>query len=167
MTVTGLTKTDTETTTELGPKVVSALNKSGVNVKLDDLSAFHRNQQQDKTVTLRDGTSKKIPPSITVKFKSVNQKDDIVRNFKNYDYSIKKPANVQIFHSLSPHYAGLRKKILEYYKSGDAGSKTIKWVRYLSPSAGLAVKLNSDEFVKNIHVFEDFMNFALGPNPRL
>ena len=126
LTVTGLSKTDTETITELGPKVVSTLNKSSVNVKLDYLSAFHRNQQQDKTVTLRDGTSKKIPPSITVKLKSVNQKDDIERNLKNYDYSTKKPANVQIFHSLSPHYAGLRKKILEYYKSGDAGSKTVK-----------------------------------------
>ena len=167
LTVTGLTKTDTETTTELGPKIVSALNKSGVNVKIDDFSAFHRNQQQDKTVTLRDGTTKKIPPSVTVKFKSVNQKDDVVRNFKNFYYSTKKPANVQIFHSLSPHYAGLRKKILEYYKSGDAGSKTVKWVRYLSPSAGLAVKLSSDDFVKNIHVFEDFLNFALGPNPRM
>ena len=136
-------------------------------MKLDDFSAFLRNQQQDKTVTLRDGTSKKILPSITVKFKPVNKKDDVVRNFKNYDYSTKKPANVQIFHSLSPHYAGLRKKIFEFYKSGDAGSKTVKWVRYLSLAAGLAVKLNSDEFVKNIHVFEDFMNFALGPNPTM
>ena len=51
LTVTGLTKTDTETTTELGPKVVSALNKSGANVKLDDLSAFHRNHQQDGYTT--------------------------------------------------------------------------------------------------------------------
>ena len=96
-------------TAELGPKIVSTLNKSGVNVKIDDLSTFYCNQQQDKMVTLCDGTTKKIPPSVTVKFKSVNQKDD-VRNFKNFDYSTKKPANVQIFHSLSPHYAGLRKK---------------------------------------------------------
>ena len=98
--VTGLTKTDGETSTELGPKITAALSKSGINVKVENLSAFHRNQQQNKTITQRDGTTRKITPSVTVKFKSINQKDNVVKSYRNF--AAKKPAEVQVYHSISP-----------------------------------------------------------------
>ena len=93
--VTGLTKTDGETSTELGQKITAALSKSGINVKVEDLSAFHRNQQHSKTITQRDGTTRKIPPLVTVKFKSINQKDNVVKSYRNFDFAAKKPAEVQ------------------------------------------------------------------------
>ena len=167
LTVTGLTKTDGETSTELGPKITAALSKSGINVKVEDLSAFHRNQQQNKTITQRDGTTRKIPPSVTVKFKSINQKDSVVKSYRNFDFEAKKPAEVQVYHSISSHCANLRQQIIEYYKSPKARGKTLKWVRYLSPSSGLAVKLSSDEFTKGIHHFGDFMNFACDNEDRM
>ena len=89
LTVTGLTKPDDETSTELGPKITAALSKSGISVKIDDLSAFHRNQQQNKTITQCDGTTRQIPPSVTVKFKSVNQKDNVVKSYRNFDFAAK------------------------------------------------------------------------------
>ena len=79
MTVTGLTKAEGESQADLRTKIIGALNKSGVAVKAEDLSAYHRNGGQGKEVKLRDGASKVVPPSITVKFKSVGQKDDIVK----------------------------------------------------------------------------------------
>ena len=111
MTVTGLTKTDDETFTELGLKITAALSKSGINVKVEDLPAFHRNQQQNKMITQRDGTTRKIPPSVTVKFKSINQKDNVVKSYRSFDFAAKKPAEVQVYHSISPHYANLRDKL--------------------------------------------------------
>ena len=111
LTVTGLTKPDNETSIELGPKITAALSKSGISVKIDDLSAFHRNQQQNKTIAQRYGTSRKIPPSVTVKFKSINQKDNVVKSYRNFDFAAKKPAEVQVYHSISPHYANLRQKL--------------------------------------------------------
>ena len=109
VTVTGVAHTEGETTKDLGPKVASVLSKSGVTVKPDDLSAFHRNGGKTKQVKLRDGTLKSIPPSVTVKFKSINHKDDLIRNYKNFDAAKSKPAEVQVYHSLTPHYAGLRR----------------------------------------------------------
>ena len=100
--LTGLTKTDGETSTELGPKITAALSKSGINVKVEDLSAFHRNQQQNKTITQRDGTTRKIPPSVTVKFKSINQKDNVVKSYRNFDFAANKPAELQVYHNISP-----------------------------------------------------------------
>ena len=157
LTVTGLVKAVGESQADLGTKIIGALNKSGVAVKAEDLSAYHRNGGQGKEVKLRDGTTKIVPPSITVKFKSVGQKDDIVKNYKNFDSSISRPAVVQVYHSLTPHYSGLRREILTFFRSPDAAGKEAKWARYLSPSAGLAIKLKSNEFMKNIHTFDDFI----------
>ena len=162
VTVTGVPKAEGETSQDLGPKVASALSKSGVPVKVEELSAFHRNQGKERQVKLRDGTTKTIPPTITVKFRSVNQKDEVVKNYKNFDHSKKKPNDIQVYHSLSQHYAKLRRQIIEYYGSDNGQDKAVKWVRYLSPSAGLAVKLKSEEFVKNVHVWSDFLQFARG-----
>ena len=90
-------------------------------------------------------------------FKSVGQKDDIVKNYKNFDANISKPAVVQVYHSLTPHYSKLRRDILTFFGSHDAAGKEAKWARYLSPSAGLAIKLKSNEFMKNIHTWDDFI----------
>ena len=52
------------------------------------MSAFHRNQENDKTIKLRDGTTNKtIPPTITVKFRTIYLKDDAVKNNRNFDHS--------------------------------------------------------------------------------
>ena len=110
LTVPGLTKPDNETSTELGPKIAAALSKSGISIKIDDLSASHCNQQQNKTITQRDGTTRKIPSSVTVKFKSINQKDNVVKSYRNFDFAAKKLAEVQVYHSISPHYANLRRQ---------------------------------------------------------
>ena len=38
--------------------------------------------------------------------------------------------------------------------------KRIKWCTYQSPTAGLVVKLQSDEYMRDIHVIDDFyLNF--------
>ena len=60
---------------DLGNRVATALSKSGVKVRADDLSSFHRNSGDNKTVTLRDRSprsEKIIPPSVTVKFKTIH-----------------------------------------------------------------------------------------------
>ena len=159
ITVTGIPHAKEETTKELGPKVASALSKSGVAVKLGDLSAFHRNGKEGREIKLREGGTKKVPPTVTVKFQSINQKDDVVKNYKNFDQSKKKPAEIQVYHSISPHYANMRRAISSFFRdSPEAAGKTLKWVRYLSPSAGLAVKLKSDEFMTKIHTMNDFWN---------
>ena len=36
------------------------------------------------------------------------------------------------------------------------GGKRIKWCTYQSPTAGLVVKLQSDEYMRDIHVIDDF-----------
>ena len=159
ITVTGVGKPEGETTKDLGVKVASTLSKSGVPVKVDDFSAFHRNGDKVKQIKQRDGRVKEIPPTITVKFKTVNKKDDVVKNYKNYDVENSKRNDIQVYHSLSPHYASLRRSILQYFSDGNnTYGKELKWVRYLSPSSGIAVKLKSDEFFKNINVIEDFQS---------
>ena len=160
VTVTGLAKAEGETNKDLGPKVVSALSKSGVTVKIEDLSAYHRNGVNVKHVKLSNGREKVIPPSVTVKFKSINQKDELIKNYKNFDVDKSKPEEVQVYHSLTPHYSGLRRDILKFFKDNPAAAiKGAKWVKYLSPTSGLAVKMKTDEFMKGIHSWDDFMRF--------
>ena len=166
LTVTGVAQPEGESTKDLGPKVATLLSKSGVPVKADDFSACHRNGGRVKQIKLRDGTMKSIPPTITVKFKTISQKDEIVKTHKNFDSAKSKPAEVQVFHSLTPHYSHLRREILGFLRGDSAGGKSAKWVKYLSPTSGLAVKLRTDEFIKGIHTWNDFLtkfNFAAQP----
>ena len=113
--------------------MVSALRKSGVTVKFKDLSAYHRNGDNVKRVKLNNGKENVIPPSVIVKFKSINQKDELIKNYKNLDFDKSKPVKVQVYHSLAPHYSGLRRDILKFFKDNPtAAIKGDKWVKYLS-----------------------------------
>ena len=166
LTVTGLPQQDSETVKTLGDNVVKELSKSGVQVKAEDISAVHRNGKDAKEVTLRDGSKKKIPPSVSVKFKSANLKDELIKNYKNFDMAQSKPKTVQIFHSLSRHYSNLRNDIVLFFKNRtvnirdgilQAGNFNLQWCKYMSPTAGLAVRLKTGEFIKGIHTFSDFV----------
>ena len=157
ITVTGVSQAAGETRKDLGQKVASVLSKSGTPVKVDDLSAFHRNGGKGREVNLHNGTKKFIPPSVTVKFKAINQKDDVLRNYKNYDSSKSKRMDIQVYQSLSSHYAELRRSIIKFFETDGALGKQVKWVRYLSPTSGIGVKLKSEEFMKYINTMDEFL----------
>lgn len=165
ITVTGLTKPENEIAPDLSARVATELSKSGVDIKTSDFSAVHRNSKENKTVINR-GKEKIIPPSITVQFSSVSVKDNVLKSYRNFDNTNKTPRDVQIYQSLSPHYAELRRFIIQFFKSDSNDlsyglsrmNKELKFVRYLSPSAGLIVKLKSDEFMRDIHTWDDFCN---------
>ncbi len=146
-----------ETSKDLGQKLASALSKSGTPVKVDDLSVYHRNGNKGREVTLQNGSNKVIPPSVTVKFKAINQKDSVLKNYKNFDSSKSKRADIQVYQSLSPHYANLRRGIIKFFETADASGKQMKWVRYLSPTSGIGVKLKSNEFIKYINTMDEFL----------
>jgi len=169
ITVAGLSKpNENETSADLGNRIATTLSKCGVRVKVDDFSAFHRNSNKSKTVKTRDGADKVIPPSVTARFKSINLKDEVIRNYKNYDTETSRSKEVRIYHSLTPHYSHLRRNIELFFKEGDnednlqnphkvqPGTKELKWCKYQSPSSGLVLKLKSDEYIKGVHSWHDF-----------
>jgi translation initiation factor 1 (eIF-1/SUI1) len=156
VTVLGMPQLDDEDHDKLAKKVATQLSCSGETVTPGDFSAIHRNGKPKKTTA-----GKIIPPSITVKFSRVSKKDTILRGYKNFDHTKKKPRDVKVFQSLSPHYAALRRKIVGFFDtSNSAGNynKELKWVTYQSPTAGLVVKLNSDEYMRDIHIWDDFLD---------
>ena len=136
-------------------KVAETLALSGETVAVNDFTAVHRNGNLEKTTS----QGKKIPPSVTVKFHSISKKDSVLRNYKNFDYVKKESRPTKVFQSLSPHYAGLRRSIVKFFNVDNAShnlGKQLKWVTYQSPTAGLVVKLKSDEYLRDIHVIDDF-----------
>ena len=149
-------KNANQTDAELEKKVAESLSLSGETVKPADFSVIHRNGNQ----TRKDRRGKDIPPSITVRFSKIGKKDKVLRGYKNFDVNSKTPRPVKVFQSLSPHYSGLRRYIVDFFSvnnvEGNFG-KQLKWCTYQSPSAGLAVKWNSDEFMRDIHVVDDFL----------
>ena len=156
LTVTGVPKNSTETDAELGKKVAESLSLSGETVKPDDFSVIHRNGNQ----TRKNRQGKDIPPSVTVRFSKIGKKDKVLRGYRNYDATTKTPKSVKVFQSLSPHYSGLRQYIVNFFGTENVEAnlgKQLKWCTYQSPSAGLAVKLKSDEFMRDIHVVDDFL----------
>ena len=171
ITMSGLSKaTEGETAVDLGNRIANTLSKCGVKVKPDDLSAFHRNSATGRTVPPRDGSggTRELPPSITVRFKAINLKDEIIRSYKNYDSENSKQMDVKVYHSLTPHYSNLRRDIESFFKSGNSsansnnphsiqpGDKQLKWCKYQSPSSGLVLKLMSDEYMNGVHTWPDF-----------
>ena len=77
--------------------------------------------------------------------------------------------DVKVYQSLSKHYSDLRREIMNFFNPNtdsekvyglSSRGKLVKWVTYVSPSAGFAVKLKApgDEYIKNIHTFGDFCN---------
>ena len=117
---------------------------------------MHRNGNQTRT----NRRGKDIPPSITVRFSKIGKKDKVWRGYKNFDVNSRAPRPVKVFQLLSPHYSGLRRYIVDFFNVNNAErnfGKQLKWCTYQSSSAGLAVKLNSDELRRDIHVVDDFL----------
>ena len=151
VTVAGVAKSEGETAASLSRKVAENLSVSGENVQPSDFSAIHRNSQSSRSFG-----GKTFPPSITVRFMSVNKKDTVLRGYKNFDSIAMKPRDVKVYQSLSPHYSSeLRGSIVKFFdpKSDDNHEqnfgmsrmgKLLKWVTYQSPTAGFAVKLKTD-----------------------
>ena len=169
ITVSGLSKpNETETSIDLGNRIANTLSKSGIRVKPEDLSAFHRNSKENKIIKLRDGRTKEIPPSVTARFRSTNMKDEVMRNYKNFDSVANKPNDIRIYHSLTPHYSMLRRSIEQFFKDGDVPDnelnphkvqphgKQLKWCKYQSHTSGIVLKLKSDEYIKGVHSWYDF-----------
>ena len=156
LTVTGVPMASGETDVQLENKVATSLSLSGETVTPTDFSVIHRNGKQIKTTH----QGKEIPPSVTVRFSKIGKKDKVLRGYKNFDSTTKAPRPVKVFQSLSPHYSGLRRYIVDFFKDTNRESnigKQLSWCTYQSPSAGLAVKLKSGEFMRDIHVADDFL----------
>ncbi len=152
--VVGLPKNDTETEDTLATAVAEQLSKSGETVTPEDFTAVHRNGKVSKTIK-----GKVVPPSVTVKFSVISKKDKVLRSYRNYDSVTKKPKTVKMYQSLSPHYAGLRQAIYKFFDTDNEANnlgKQIKWCTYQSPTAGLVVKLKSDEYMRDIHLIDEF-----------
>ena len=158
ITVTGLQKETEETEETLTAKIVETLSVSGETVTAKDFTAVHRNGQKPRTTS-----GKNIPPSVTVKFHNISKKDKVLKNYKNYDFTNKKARTVKCFQSLSPHYTALRQRIVKFFDEDNDefnSGKRLKWCTYQSPTAGLVVKLQTDEYMRDIHVIDDFyLNF--------
>jgi hypothetical protein len=154
VTVLGIPQPDDEKQDALAQKVATQLSLSGETVTPDDFSAVHRNGKP------RQVKGKTLPSTVTVKFSKVGKKDVVLRGYKNYDSVKKKPRDVKVFQSLSPHYAAVRRKIVQFFDKANSatnGGKELKWVTYQSPTAGLVVKLKSDEYLRDIHILDDFI----------
>lgn len=163
VTVVGLPLPDgPESQSDLSNKVSEVLSRSGEEVKPTDLSACHRNARNNRTIK-----GKVVPPSVTVKFNMITKKDNLLRQYKNYDSEKRKTRDVKVYQSLSEHYVSVRKSILDFFNS-DKNSREfrpifnpdlkVKWVTYQSPTAGFAIKLQSGEYFKGVHVWQDFVN---------
>lgn len=161
VTVVGLAKPDNEQQSDLTKKVAEVLSTSGETVTESDLSVVHRNSNHTKVIR-----GKPIPPSITVKFCKVSNKDNVLRAYKNYDPVQKKARNVRVYQSLTAHYSTVRSSIYDFLNSKPGDNKDFgrifnkdlrpKWVTYQSPTSGLAVKLASGDYFNGIHMYEDF-----------
>jgi len=161
VTVVGLVQPDNETQAGLTKKVAEVLSTPGDTVTETDLSVVHRNSNRPRIIK-----GKTIPPSVTVKFCRIDKKDRALRAYKNFDVVQKRPREVKVYQSLTPHYSSLRGTIYKFLNSKpddgqDFGSifnsgLSPKWVTYQSPTSGLAVKLSSGDYFTGIHMFDDF-----------
>ena len=150
-----------ETQSELATKVSEVLSHSGEQVKPADLSACHRNARNARIIK-----GKSVPPSVTVKFDKIGKKDNVLRQFKNYDSVKRKPRDVRVYQSLSEHYVSVRKSILSFFNSDSSNHEfrpivnpdlKVKWVTYQSPTSGFAIKLQSGEYFKGVHSWHQFV----------
>ncbi len=155
VTVAGIPQPTDEKQESLAAKVATQLSLSGESVTPDDFSVIHRNGRAPREVK-----GKKIPPTITVKFAKLSKKDSVLRGYKNFDPVAQKPREAKVFQSLSPHYASFRRKIVEFFDSTNSSAnfgKQLKWATYQSPTAGLVVNLKTGEYLRDIHVWDDFI----------
>ena len=163
LTVVGLPKSEgPESESELTNKVATILSQSGEEVKPTDLSACHRNARNNRVIR-----GKTVPPSVTVKFDKISKKDKVLRQYKNFDSENRKPRDVRVYQSLSEHYTTVRKSILDFFNSDKNSNKDygpifnpglkVKWVTYQSPTAGFAIKLQTGEYFKGVHMWHEFV----------
>ena len=162
LTVVGLPMPGPESQSDLCTKVADVLSASGESVSVADISAAHRNSKNSKEIK-----GKTVPPSVTVKLSKVNKKDNVLRGYKNYDSSTKQPRQVKVYQSLSGHYSEVRRRIFEFFNASrddlsfgpiiNPGMK-VKWVTYQSPSSGFAIKLESGDYFKGVHMWHQFVD---------
>ena len=162
VTVVGLAQPENETQPGLTKKVAEVLSTPGDTVTEADLSVVHRNSNRPKIIK-----GKTIPPSVTVKFCRIDTKDRALRAYKNFDTVQKRPREVKVYQSLTPHYSSLRGTIYKFLNSKPNDGQDFgricnnglspKWVTYQSPTSGLAIKLSSGEYFTGIHTFDDFV----------
>ena len=151
--ISGLEMRENETVDQVKSSVVEILNHSGVQVSQGDLSAVHRNAKEPKIVKKGDSQIK-IPPSITVKLYNLNKKDDILRNYKNFDRGQNKKRKVRVYQSLCPWYKEVKDLVNEYCNTHRL---TIAWAHWRSASCGLAIKLkDSNRVITKVHCLDDF-----------
>ena len=163
VTVVGLPLPDgPESQSDLSTKVSEVLSRSGEEVKPTDLTACHRNARNNRTIK-----GKTVPPSVTVKFDKITKKDNVLRQYKNYDSEKRKPRDVKVYQSLSEHYVTVRKYIVDFFNSDSDERKfrpiynpnlKVKWVTYQSPTSGFAIKLQSGEYFKGVHTWHQFVD---------
>jgi hypothetical protein len=80
VTVVGLPMHESESQDNLCKKVAETLSLSGSAVKPADLSTVHCNSKGSKLIK-----GKTVPPSITVRFCQINQRNNVLRGYRNYD----------------------------------------------------------------------------------
>ena len=159
VTVVGLPMHESESQDDLCKKVAETLSLSGSAVKPADLSAVHRNSKGNKLIK-----GKTFPPSITVRFCRINQKDNVLRGYRNYDVSKDKRRDTRVYQSLTPHYSTLRTSMYDFFNDKDKNfgsiknvNLNVKWITYQSPTSGFAFKLDSGKFFNGIHMWLDFV----------
>ena len=159
VTLVGVPYTPQETPVQLAEAVAKTLSLSGEQVTVQDLEITHRNGKQQMY------KGKPSTPTVTARLKSTVKKDSVLKQYRNYDAAANKPRPIAVYQSLSKHYSDLRKSIVKFFDPSEDNmkhfglpnhNKFVKWVRFVSCSAGLAVKLRSDEYMRNIHSFNDF-----------
>ena len=160
--VTGIPFSAGEDPEQLKGKLATELSASGVSVSNNDFSAYHRNGNKmiEKQITDRStGDTKKIivPPSVTVRFKNSNQKDRVIRGYKNFDRQKNQPKKIRVFQSITPYYSNLKRDISTYFKEDETVNKEILWVHWRSPSCGMAVKCKDGTYFHGIHCMQDLI----------
>lgn len=133
-----------------------------LNVDEVDLEAAHRNGSKPITFTRKDNSVGTKPPSITVRFRNLTKKDQILRSYKNYINGKAKP--VRVYQSLTQTYKELKSSISDYCSKVQV---ELAWIHWRSASAGLVVKVKSSgKLINRIFCYEDFLNQFTGiPDP--
>lgn len=142
--LTGVRQRDGETSTELCNQVISLLNRlTGLNLTDRDFSAIHRNRKSSNPAR---------PPSITVKFLRLMDKDRLFTRTAN---AIRKNEfdHVKYHHALCPAFIEIKNKLEEL--------ADVKFVRYAGPGRFFTVcrkiKDESDKFYERIRSPDQYL----------
>ena len=160
--VTGMPYTTGEKPEVLGKTLATELSNSGVTVSENDFGAYHRNGNKIKTKVIKDrsGTEReiKIPPSVTVRFNHSNLKDNVIRNYKNFDSTKRVPKKIRVYQSTTPYYSNLKKEVSKFLTEEADIRREIQWVHWRSPTCGIAVKCKDGTYYGGIHCIDDLLH---------